>query len=53
MSRGLSAGCSPDATQPRVLLSLFSDLTEAGSGDQDISVTRRYVESKQLSAGSE
>ena len=50
---GLSASRSPDATQPRTLLSLFSDLTKTGFGDPDISVTRGYVKSKLLSASSE
>lgn len=35
-----------DAQQLSLLATLFRDLTDRGFGDQDISVTRAYVESR-------
>jgi 2-hydroxy-3-oxopropionate reductase len=37
-----------DAQQLSLLAAVFADLTEQGFGDQDISVTRAYVESRSL-----
>lgn len=37
---------STNAAQLRTLLTLFTDLTDSGFGDQDIAVTRGYIESK-------
>jgi 2-hydroxy-3-oxopropionate reductase len=41
-----------DAQQLRLLLDAFTDLTRRGFGDQDISVTRAYVEARSLNATS-